>query len=316
VLVIGAHVDHIGDGSGLSSRDELAGRIHPGADDNASGVAALLEIAEDLARRHAAGELTLTRDIVFAAWTGEELGRLGSAAFVEALAAELGDADGKVAGRVAAYLNLDMVGRLDEYLYVQGVGSGDGWRGELERRNVPVGLPLRLQEDAYLPTDTTSFYLAGVPILSFFTGAHADYNTPDDTAERLNYDGLSRIARLVGLMSGALARGAEAPAYVAQEKPGTGASRANLRAYLGTIPAYADAEVAGVLLDGVAKGGPAESGGLRAGDVITAVAGRSIENIYDFTYALNALRVGEAVVVQVRRDGQEAQLSVTPVARQ
>jgi Tol biopolymer transport system component len=316
LVIVGAHVDHIGDGSGLSSRDELEGRIHPGADDNASGVAAMLEIAEHLAQRRDAGELALTHDIVFAAWTGEELGRLGSSAFVTALADRLGDPDGSVAPVVAAYLNLDMVGRLDEHLYVQGVGSGDGWRRELERRNVPVGLPLRLQEDAYLPTDTTSFYLAGVPILSFFTGAHADYNTPADTAGRLNYDGLTRIARLVGLMSGALARGGDAPTYVAQEKPGTGASRANLRAYLGTIPAYADAEVAGVLLDGVAKGGPAEAGGLRAGDVITAVAGRAIENIYDYTYALNALKVGESVVVQVRRDGEQARLSVTPVARQ
>jgi Tol biopolymer transport system component len=315
VIVIGAHVDHIGDGAGLSSRDELTGRIHPGADDNASGVAALLEIAENLAARRAEGKLDLTHDIVFAAWTGEELGRLGSTAFVEDLAAVLGDPGGEVSRRVAAYLNLDMVGRLKDYLYVQGVGSSDVWRRELERRNVPVGLPLRLQEDAYLPTDTTSFYLAGVPILSFFTGAHADYNTPDDTAERLNYEGLGSIARLVGLMSGALARNGAAPAYVAQEKPGTGASRANLRAYLGTIPAYADAEVAGVLLDGVAEGGPAAAGGLRAGDVITAVAGRTIENIYDFTYALNALKIGEPVVVRVRRDGEPAELSVTPVAR-
>ncbi|NBC15536.1 MAG: M20/M25/M40 family metallo-hydrolase [Gammaproteobacteria bacterium] len=316
VLVIGAHVDHIGDGQGLSSRDALQGRVHPGADDNASGVAAMLEIAEDLAARHRTGELDLAQDIVFAAWTGEELGRLGSAAFVEALAAAAGSSDGKVASTVSAYLNLDMVGRLDDHLYVQGVGSGDGWRRELERRNVPVGLPLRLQADAYLPTDTTSFYLAGVPVLSFFTGAHADYNTPEDTAEKLSYDGLTRIARLVGLMSTALAEGAEAPAYLAQEKPGTGASRANLRAYFGTIPAYADAEVAGVMLDGVAKGGPAEAGGLRAGDVITAVAGRSIENIYDYTYALNALKVGEPVLVQVRREGEAAELTVTPVARQ
>ena len=316
VLIVGAHVDHIGDGQGLSSRDELEGRIHPGADDNASGVAALLEIAEDLAERRRAGELALAQDIVFAAWTGEELGRLGSAAFVEALAAASGEDNGKVDATVSAYLNLDMVGRLGEHLYVQGVGSGDGWRGELERRNIPVGLPLRLQADAYLPTDTTSFYLAGVPVLSFFTGAHADYNTPDDTAEKLNYEGLTRVARLAGLMSTALAKTAEAPTYVAQEKPGTGASRANLRAYFGTIPAYADASVAGVMLDGVAKGGPAETAGLRAGDVITAVAGRSIENIYDFTYALNALKVGEPVLVEVSREGQAAALTVTPVARQ
>jgi membrane-associated protease RseP (regulator of RpoE activity) len=217
---------------------------------------------------------------------------------------------------VAAYLNLDMVGRLDEHLYVQGVGSSSAWKPELERRNVAVGLPLRLQEDAYLPTDTMAFYLAGVPILSFFTGVHADYNTSRDTADRLDYDGLSRIARLAGLLTAAVSAAEEAPDYVAQQKPGTGASRANLRAYLGTIPAYGETDVAGVLLDGVAKGGPAELGGLRSGDIITAVAGRRIENVYDYTYALNALKVGEPVAVVVSRNGEPHALSVVPAARE
>jgi C-terminal processing protease CtpA/Prc len=209
-----------------------------------------------------------------------------------------------------------MVGRLDKKLSVQGVGSSPLWRGELEHRNVPVGLPLRLQDDAYLPTDSTSFYLAGVPVLSFFTGVHADYNTSHDTADRLNYAGLARVARLVELLTAGVASRAEAPEYVAQEKPGTGASRAHLRAYVGTIPDYAGSDVQGVLLDGVAKGGPAERGGLRAGDVIVAVAGRRIENIYDYTYALNALKVDQPVTVTVRRDGVEQALTVVPVARE
>ena len=312
VVVIGAHADHIGTGIGLESRDPDAGKVHPGADDNASGVAALLEIAEDLAARHARGELALKHDILFAAWTGEELGRLGSSALVEQLA----DGGDDISEQVLAYLNMDMVGRLDQQLSVQGVGSSPLWRGELEHRNVPVGLPLRLQEDAYLPTDSTSFYLAKVPILSFFTGVHADYNTSHDTADRLNYDGLGRVARLAGLLTAAVASREDAPEYVAQEKPGTGASRANLRAYLGTIPDYAGNAADGVLLDGVAKGGPAERGGLRAGDVIVAVAGRRIENIYDYTYALNALKVEQAVSVKVRRDGVEQTLTVVPVARE
>jgi Tol biopolymer transport system component len=312
VVIIGAHVDHIGDGSGLDSRDPDAGLIHPGADDNASGVAALLEIAEDLAHRHAQGGLDLKHDIVFAAWTGEELGRLGSAAFADKLS--VGD-DG-LAEHVLAYLNMDMVGRLDEALTIQGVGSSSAWRAEIERRNVPIGLPIKLQDDAYLPTDTTSFYLAGVPILTFFTGVHADYNTSRDTADRLNYEGLTRIASFAGLLTRAVANREDAPDYVAQEKPSTGASRANLRAYLGTIPAYAESDVQGVLLDGVSTGGPAEQGGLRAGDIITEVAGRKIENVYDFTYALNALKVGEAVSVGVQRDGNPLSLSVVPAARE
>ena len=311
-VMIGAHVDHLGDGTGLDSRDSEPGSTHPGADDNASGVAALLEIAEDMAARRADGRLQLEHDVVFAAWTGEELGRLGSAAFVE----RLSSGDNRLDGQIAAYLNLDMVGRLDDHLHVQGVGSSSVWRRLLEQRNLPVGLPLRLQDDAYLPTDTTSFYLAGVPILSFFTGVHADYNTSRDTAERLNYDGLSRIARLAGALTAAVAAGDAPPDYVAQAKPSTGASRANLRAYLGTIPAYTETDTAGVLVDGVAKDGPAERGGLLAGDIIVAVAGRKVENIYDYTYALNALKVDDPVTVVVQRDGAERSLSIVPAARE
>ena len=332
MVVIGAHVDHIGRGLDMDSRaeDPTAGRVHPGADDNASGVAALLEIAQDLASRKAAGELSLTHDILFAAWTGEELGRLGSAHFVEAFATGGGDRTGSgaaggaaadarpggLAPRVIAYLNLDMVGRLDDALTLQGIGSSSRWRGEIERRNAPIGLPLRLQEDSYLPTDTTSFYLAGVPVLTAFTGAHADYNTPADTADKLDYPGLAKIARLMGLLTRGLAQEPEVPDYIAQEKPATGASRANLRAYLGTIPDYTDSATKGVLVNGVAKGGPAEQGGVLAGDVIVSLAGRKIENIYDYTYSLNALKVGEPVTVGVLRDGQSLELDVSPAARE
>jgi Tol biopolymer transport system component len=315
LVVIGAHADHIGRAEDGSSRDTEpdAGKVHFGADDNASGVAALLEIAQQLASQQAAGTLDLQRDILFAAWTGEELGRLGSAHFVKAFAAP--DADKGLKPAVVAYLNLDMVGRLDSQLYVQGVGSSALWRQELERRNAPVGLPLRLQEDSYLPTDTTSFYLQGIPVITVFTGAHADYNTPRDTADKLNYEGLVRIARLMGLMTRGLAEREEAPDYIAQEKPATGASRANLRAYLGTIPDYTASGIQGVRLSGVAKGGPAEQGGLQAGDVIVSVAGKAVENIYDYTYSLNALKVGQPVEVRVQRAGQPLALTVAPVSR-
>lgn len=320
LVVIGAHLDHIGRGEDRGSRDEEAdaGRIHPGADDNASGVAALLEIAQHLATQKAAGKLRLRHDILFAAWTGEELGRLGSAHFVKTFAAPA-DTSAETKGfrpTVVAYLNLDMVGRLDETLYIQGVGSSSIWRSELERRNAPVGLPLRLQDDSYLPTDTTSFYLQGVPVLTAFTGSHADYNTPRDTAERLNYDGLVKVARLMELLVRGLAERPEAPDYIAQEKPATGASRANLRAYVGTIPDYTETDIKGVLVNGVAKGGPAELGGIRAGDLIRSVAGKAIENIYDFTYALNALKVGQPVQVRVERGGELIELSVTPAPRE
>lgn len=316
LVVIGAHVDHIGRGKDGSSRDESAdsGKIHYGADDNASGVAALLEIAHHLTAQQAAGKVRLEHDVLFAVWTGEELGRLGSAHFARAFAAP--GEDKGLAPRVIAYLNLDMVGRLDQALYIQGVGSSSLWRSELERRNAPIGLPLRLQDDSYLPTDTTSFYLQGIPVLTSFTGAHEDYNTPRDTADRLNYEGLVKVARLMALMTRGIGERPEGPDYIAQEKPATGASRANLRAYFGTIPDYTETDVKGVRVNGVAKGGPAERGGLQAGDLILAVAGKTIENIYDFTYALNALKVGQPVQVRVQRGAESIELSVTPAPRE
>ena len=317
LVVIGAHLDHIGRGDHLDSRasgDEV-GKAHLGADDNASGVAAVLEIAQYLAEQRRAGRLQLKHDILFAAWSGEEMGRLGSEHFVKAFAAK-GKEDNGLSPSVIAYLNLDMVGRLDKQLYLQGAGSSSVWSGEIERRNAPLGLPIRTQDDSYLPTDATSFYLKDIPILSAFTGSHAEYNTPRDAPDTLNYEGLERIARFMALLTRSLAAEPGAPDYVATEKPESKASRASLRAYLGTIPDYTESERKGVLLNGVAKAGPAEQGGLQAGDLIVELAGRPIENIYDFTYALNALKVGQPVKVKVLRQGETRELEVTPGSRE
>ena len=163
--------------------------MHYGADDNASGTAALMEIAEKLAAERAAGQIVGARDVVFAAWSGEELGLIGSSRYVESLKREAGAKDLK--GRVAAYLNMDMVGRLRDTLRLSGLGSSPVWRREIERRNAVIGLPIAAVDDAYLPTDATSFYLAGVPILSASTGVHEEYHTPRDRPELINYDGWS-----------------------------------------------------------------------------------------------------------------------------
>jgi Tol biopolymer transport system component len=315
-VIIGAHVDHIGDGLGLDSLagEGERGKIHPGADDNASGVAGLLEIAQYLADQKAKGRLELKRDLLFAVWTGEELGLLGSGHFVRKLS-EGKEQDERLGDRVSAYLNLDMIGRMDKQLYLQGVGSSSVWAREIEQRNAPVGLPIVIQQDSYLPTDATSFYLKGVPVLSGFTGAHADYNTPRDTADKVNYDGVSKIARLTALIARSLALSAATPDYIAMEKPAATASRRNLRAYLGTIPEYGDTDVRGVKLNGVAKGGPAENAGLKGGDIIVEMAGRPIDNIYDYTYVLNAAKVGQPVDISVIRVDQTIAFSVIPGSR-
>ncbi len=316
MVIVGAHVDHIGRGSAESlAGDEQRNDVHYGADDNASGVAALLEIAQYLVDQNKRGRLKLRHDIVFAAWSGEELGTIGSQYFTKQLS-KPGTSSNQPSRPVIAYLNMDMIGRMERHVYLQGTGSSPLWSGEIERRNVPIGLPIVTQSDSYLPTDATPFYLHGVPILNAFTGAHPDYNTPRDTADKLNYEAAAKIARLVALITRSVASRDEAPVYLAMEKPTAKMSRRNLRAYMGTIPEYGSADVRGVKLNGVAKGGPAETGGLQAGDVIVELAGRKVENIYDYTYGLNALKVGQPVEVVVQRAGQRVSVSVTPSSRE
>lgn len=210
---------------------------------------------------------------------------------------------------------MDMIGRLEKSLVLNGAGSSDIWRGEIEKRNAPVGLPLTVQDDSYLPTDATSFYVKGVPILSAFSGAHEDYHTPTDTPEKLNYDGAAKTARLMALIARGLALSATAPEYIAMKKPESQGGGA-MRAYLGTVPDYADTDVAGLVLSGVTAGAPADIAGMKGGDIIVELAGRTIENIYDYTYAIQALKIGEAVKCIVLRGDEKIELSITPQSRE
>lgn len=332
-VVIGAHIDHLGKGASSASlaRGDEAEQIHYGADDNASGVAALMEIAEYLTDQSKRGGLRLRRDLLFAAWSGEELGLLGSDHFVKALVQDKEETESDATHRtetlqsttgnalmklpsIVAYLNMDMVGRLDKHLILQGIGSSSVWRGEIERCNVVVGLPVTLQDDSYLPTDASSFYMRGIPVLSAFTGAHREYHTPRDTPDTLNYEGAAQVARLMGLMAQRLAENESTPDYVQQPVKQVTAS-GRLRAYLGTIPDYAE-EVRGVLLSGVSKGGPADKAGVQSRDVIIELAGKKIENIYDYTHAIEGLKVGQPVKLAVLRGGKRVELEITPQSRE
>ncbi len=298
-VAIGAHLDHLGRGAegGSLARGDEKGQVHPGADDNASGVAAVLEIAERMAHE----KPPLKHDVLFTIWTGEEMGLLGSAKFDPA--------------GVVAYLNLDMVGRLDKALVLQGIGSSPAWPRQIERANAVVGLPVVTRSDPYLPTDATSFYVKGVPVLDAFTGLHPDYHTPRDTADKLNYAGTERIAELMARIASELATAGERPAYRSVEKPKSRSAHLG-RAFLGTIPDYAQGDLAGVKLSGVAKGGPAEKAGVRGGDIIVQLAGKKIDNIYDYTDALSGLQVGKPAVLVVEQDGKRLELTVTPQPRE
>jgi len=317
-LIIGAHVDHLGSKGGGNSRakgDEL-NKIHHGADDNASGTAAVLEIAQWMAAMKKEGKLKLTRDVIFAAWSGEELGLLGSNHFVESLAKMIkGDPAAKLQGMMAACLNMDMIGRFDKTLVLQGVGSSPWWAGEIEKRNVPIGLPITIQKDAHLPTDSTAFYLRGIPTLNAFTGAHEDYHLPSDTAEKINYEKAAEITKLMGLIARSVATQHDIPPYEAMEAPKNEGSRGGLRAYLGTIPDYAQGDIVGVKLSGVSPVGPAAKAGVKGGDVIVKLADKEVKNIYDYTFLMGDLKIGEETSITVLREGKEVTLKLTPQSR-
>ncbi len=315
-LIVGGHVDHLGKDGGSSSlaREEEKGKIHFGADDNASGVASILEMAEWLEDQKQQGKLEMKRDIIFAAWSGEELGLLGSSHYVDQLAATNHSND--LSSHLAAYLNMDMVGRYGDALVVNGVGSSSVWRREIERRNAPIGLRLALKDDSYLPTDATSFYMKKVPILNVFTGSHSEYHSPRDTPDLLNYEGMEKITKFFSLIARGLVITVEEPDYLEPQKPQEQTARAGLRAYLGTIPDYGEGSVPGLKISGVSKGGPAEKAGLTAGDIIVELAGRKIENIYDYTYAIDAVKIGQTTSIVVVRDNNKIEMEIVPGSRQ
>ena len=209
-----------------------------------------------------------------------------------------------------------MVGRLRENLVLQGIGSSPVWKSEIERRNAVVGLPITLQSDSYLPTDASTFFLKGIPILSAFTGSHSEYHTPRDTPELINYEGAAKIAKLMGLITRAVATSESIPEYTEQNAPENQGARAAMTAYLGSIPDYAQGDIKGVLLSGVSKEGPAAKAGVQAKDIVIELAGRKVENIYDYTYAIEALKVGQETEVVVKRGDQTIRMKVTPQSRQ
>jgi Peptidase family M28/PDZ domain len=303
-VVVGAHYDHLGYGD-ENSLAPKPGAIHPGADDNASGTVGVLE----LARYFSARRPQLRRDLIFVCFSGEELGDLGSGAFCRRPPIAL--------SRVVAMVNMDMIGRLREQrLAVQGAGSAVLWPRLVEKYAVSTPLEVTLGDDPYLPTDSMTFYEKDIPTLNFFTGSHADYHRPSDTPDKINAAGETEVLELVRRIVEDLATRRDPPHWIkaageSAERPG----REMLRAYLGTIPDYTENSGRGVKLSSVRAGSPAEKGGLRAGDVVVNFAGRQIANIYDYTYALEAAKIGTPVEIVVSRGGKPVTLTVVPAQR-
>ena len=303
-VVIGAHYDHLGlgrNGNSLATGSD-AGKPQVGADDNASGSAAVIAVADGVARQK-----VRRRNFAVALWSAEELGLIGSSAFVNAPPIPVNE--------IAAYLNFDMVGRMqDNKLAVQATGSSATWASLIERANVAAGFNLTLQPDPYQPTDVATFNQASVPSLNFTTGAHLDYHKPSDTADKINYEDLDRVAQFATVIATRLLESDQAPQFVKVEQSSQTVNRTGVRVFTGTVPDYA-ADAKGLLLGGVIGGGPAEQAGLQKGDVIVEIAGQTIANIYDYTYALELLKIGEPVKVVYMRGTERRETTLTPAAR-
>ena len=293
-IVIGAHYDHLGRGGEGSLAPDQTGAVHPGADDNASGTAAVMALARAFASAPRA-----PRTLVFAAFAGEEMGLLGSTHFVRAPPSH--------SATTVLMVNLDMVGRLrDGKVHVGGVDSGDTLRTWVTDAARGLALTPELRGDPFGPSDHIAFYAAGVPVVFLFTGAHGDYHRPTDTWDKLNPQGLELVTAFTARIVAAAAGAAAAPAYVrAQPAPGGEPRRRGYGPVFGVVPDFGESAEPGARISGVRPGSPAEKAGMRAGDIIVQFAGVTVKTLDDLTFALRGQRAGQRVEIVVVRDKQE-----------
>ncbi len=311
VIVLGAHMDHLGycgPGSGALDPDEHA--IHNGADDNASGTAALLELAQAFA----SAKDKLNRSLLFIAFSGEEMGTLGSAYYVAHPTFALSN--------TVAMLNMDMVGRLEKQsLTVQGIGTSPAWEGLVRAHNQGLkqdSFHVKLVSDGFGPSDHAQFYGKDIPVLFFFTGTHNDYHKISDDWEKINFNGEKRITEFVYSIALDVSNQPDrlvfSKSQTASPMSGGGDSR-NFTVTLGIIPDYGD-DSKGMKVGGIRPNGPAEKAGIKAGDLILKMAGKQVLNIYDYMGILGELKVGDKVDVEVQRDEQLLKVAVIMEKRQ
>ncbi len=299
-VVVGAHMDHLGMGGPGSLAQSQEPAVHPGADDNASGTAGVLQLAHYYGPanpKHPPHK----RSIVFICFSGEELGLLGSDYYVhnplETIASTV------------AMVNMDMIGRLKENkLVVSGTGTATEWNDLLDTANKKAGFTLSRSDSGFGASDQQSFYTGGLPVLFFFTGLHEDYHTPTDTADKINAPGEAKVLLLVNDVVASIADAPGHPHFQKMAASSGGASR-GFKVYFGSVPDYA-AQADGVLLSGVRPGSPAEQAGLKAGDVIVKFGDTTVHNIQDYATALSGYHPGDRVEVVVMRGGVQTPIPV------
>jgi Zn-dependent M28 family amino/carboxypeptidase len=299
-IVLGAHFDHLGmGGPGSSSRAVDTVAVHHGADDNASGVAMMLELAE----RFAMTKGSHKRSIVCVAFTGEEEGLLGSKHFVDDPGIDL--------KKVNAMINLDMLGRLNEnnILQVSGVGTAKGLKDLVLSLSDTTTVKLALSDEGYGPSDHSSFYGKDIPVLFYFTGAHLDYHTPADTWDKINYDGMVKISDLIYNVAGKIAN-EDSTLEFREAGPKAAPTRRMKGVTLGIMPDFAGAVKNGLRADFITPGRPAALGGMKKGDIITSIDGKPVNNIQDYMFRMQQVKPGQTISVEVLRNNQKVGLLI------
>jgi hypothetical protein len=297
VVVIGAHLDHLGRSAASALDPEARDAIRNGADDNASGSAAVLELARLISNR------PLRRTTVFVNFSGEELGLLGSQYFV--------DHSPVPVDSIVAMLNFDMVGRMrDDDLMVLGAATSREWNAIIDSANARVGLRVRASGDGFGASDHSSFYAKNMPVLHFFTNTHTDYHRATDDADKVNAGGEAKIIALAEGIARTVGNRDARLSFVRSAAPAPVASGTGSNVYLGSIPDMGSPEIKGLKLTGVRAGSPADSGGIKAGDIIVEFGGKPVSDLQTYSDALYSYKPGDVVEVVVVRGTERLKLSV------
>lgn len=298
-IIIGAHFDHLGLGENGSSLDaNPKGKIHNGADDNASGVAGVLE----LARYFSKNKISEKSNFLFICFSGEELGLYGSKYFTEHPSIDL--------TKVNYMINMDMIGRLNpttKTISVSGSGTSPVWETTLKNM---TGTQLTIKTDSagVGPSDHTSFYLKNIPVLHFFTGSHSDYHKPSDDWDKINYAGEKEVLDLIIAVIEKLDTEPQL-AFLPTKNKSMSSSR-SFKVTMGVMPSYTS-DVAGLLVDGATDGKPAQKAGIQTGDIITKIGDFEIKDIQTYMDALGKFEKGQTVPVKIKRKNEELTLNVT-----
>tara|TARA_Y100001968_G_scaffold282942_1_gene281174 strand:- start:17 stop:1792 length:1776 start_codon:yes stop_codon:yes gene_type:complete len=296
-IVIGAHFDHLGYGgqnSGSLAPDEQS--IHNGADDNASGIAGVLEIAEKLK----ANQFALNRSILFMGYNAEEQGLLGSKYYVNNPTVPLNN--------IVTMINMDMIGRMsNNKITVGGTGTSSAFDSILNNVEKNHDLLITKSPEGFGPSDHSSFYINDIPVLFFFTGAHNDYHKPSDDWTQINVESEKKILDMIYDIIIEIDQLEIKPPFTEAGPKGPSQSRTSFKVTFGIIPSYSS-DAIGLEIDGARQGGPAQQAGMKKGDIIIKIGGKNISNIYDYMYRLSELKSGESVEVTVQRGNKELKL--------